>query len=62
MIKSKAHVRRLAINREIIRTLRGRELAEVAAGWECSSKTSGNIACSPDMSGDPDICESAKSR
>ena len=61
MRKNKAHVRRLAINKETVRTLRDHELAGIAAGWECSGKTSGNILCSPLVSGDPDVCESGES-
>jgi hypothetical protein len=61
MRKSKPHVRRLAINGETVRILRGRELTEIAGGWECSARTSGNIVCNPLVSGDPDVCEPAKS-
>ena len=61
MRKSKVHVRRLTMNTETVRTLRDRELAGIAAGWECSAKTSGNILCSVLVSGDPTVCEPASS-
>ena len=61
MRNNKTQVRRLAIHRVIVRTLLGPELTEVAAGWECSARTSGNIVCSGIASGDPDGCESAQS-
>jgi len=56
MKNTKVKFRRLAMNREIVHTLRGRELAGVAAGWECSAKTSGNILCRAPVSGDPETC------
>ena len=60
MKNTKVKFRRLAMNSETVHTLRDRELAGVAAGWECSAKTSGNILCSPQVSGAPDACEPAK--
>jgi hypothetical protein len=61
MKKTKANVRHLTINREIVRTLRDGELAGVAAGWECSTKTSGNILCSQSAGGDSAVCDPERS-
>lgn len=60
MRKTKSDGRRLVIKRDVVRILGGRELTGVAAGWECSAKTSGNIQCSPLGSGDSEICEPVK--
>ena len=46
--------RRLAIRRIIVRTLRTVDLSVVAAGWESSAKTSGNILCNQLTNSDPE--------
>ena len=52
MRKLRANVRRLALNKETVRTLGDHELPAASAGWECSAKGSGNIKCSPGVNGD----------
>lgn len=54
MRKIQTRGRRLAIHRVIVRTLYTVDLSTVAAGWECSAKTSGNILCSQLTNGDPE--------
>jgi len=54
MRKTETRGRRLAIRRIIVRTLCTVDLSAVAAGWECSSKTSGNILCVQPTNGDPE--------
>ena len=60
MKKIKTRVPRLALDTESIRTLRGGEFADIAAGWECSEKGSGNILCIQVPSGDSVVCNAAK--
>ncbi len=54
MRKTQTRGRRLAIRRIIVRTLCATDLSAVAAGWESSAKTSGNILCAQLTNGDPE--------
>lgn len=54
MRNTKTRDRRLAIRRIIVRTLGTVDLSAVAAGRECSAKTSGNILCSQVTNSDPE--------